>query len=190
MKGGYALVDGKGIDIGSVSSGSAAGLNARLSAVVNGGKMVQLLGVVNGSATVSPVPAILEPGSSGSVKVEIGSVLVTVTSADKITYSSLVPPASSGYSATTDDLFTSAYLAALPASATVHVIPAAHTQGRTFSLNLGTKVVFMDFSGYSGTVSVTCTGFTSQGSKKYKVTGAISPWIQSETLTAITINED
>lgn len=181
MKGGYVLVNGTGIDIGSVSSGSAAGLNSRLSAVAHGGKMVQLLGVLNGSATVSPVPVILEPGSSGSVKLEIGSVLVTVTSADIITYSSLIPPASSGYSATTDDLFTSAYLAALPASATVQVIPTSHTQGRTFSLNLGTKIVFLDFSAYTGTVSVTCTGFTSQGSKKYKVTEAISPWIQTET---------
>ena len=59
-----------------------------------------------------------------------------------------------------------------------------------YSLNLGTKVIYLDFSGYTGTVSITCTGFTSQGNKVYKVTGAISPWIQSESATAITINED
>lgn len=102
----------------------------------------------------------------------------------------MTPQPTPTITATTDELFVQSYLDALADGATVVVTPKARTQGETYSLDLGTKTIHLDFTGYTGDVSVTCTGFTSEGNKLYKVTGAITPWIQSESATAITINED
>ena len=198
MKGGYVMVDGRGVNInlGSGSSGSAAGLNADLAMVVNGGKMVIVENLKKGTAALTPAAAMVQSGTSGAMTVQIDKYLVTVTAADKYTVEDLNPPAPdppAGLSATTDQLFVQTYLNGLADGATVQVIPAAHSQGRMFSLNVGSKSVILDFSAYTGSVSISCSGFTPQaplGSKKWTVTGSISPWIQTESLTAITIAED
>lgn len=94
-------------------------------------------------------------------------------------------------SATTDEFFVQSYIDALSDGDTVVITPEAHSGGnRMFSLSLGAKTVYLDLSAYTGGVSISCTGFTSQGNGVWAVTGTIYPWIQSESATAITIAED
>lgn len=87
MKGGYVLVDGRSVNLnlGSGSSGSAAGLNADLTKVVNGGKMVIVQNLKKGTADVSPSPATVQAGTSGAMIFAVGAKTVTVTTADKYT---------------------------------------------------------------------------------------------------------
>lgn len=89
-----------------------------------------------------------------------------------------------------DEIFTADFIQTLTDGETVKVNPVNREGSKILSGNFTGKTVNLDFSEYSGNVSINCTGFTDKGGKIYSVTGTVSPWIQSETLTTITIIED
>ena len=192
MKSGYQIVDAGGLKVAITTAQTIPGLNAAFTKAFACGKSVLLCNFRFNAATPStPAFVTVRPatGSAGTMRAQLDNYLIEVTTADRATCSDLIPDEPVTITATTDQLFAQAYLDGLADGATVRVIPAAHSQGRTFSLNLGAKSVYMDFSAYT-TASVNCTGFVSQGNKVWKVSGSISPWIQTETLTTITISED
>ena len=87
MKGGYVMVDGRGVNInlGSGSSGSAAGLNSDLAKVVNGGKMVIVENLKKGTAALTPAAVMVQSGTSGAMIFLVAQKTITVTTADKYT---------------------------------------------------------------------------------------------------------
>ena len=82
MKGGYALIDCTGLDLGNL--GTVSGLYAKAKAAVESGKRVVLHGVVNGEQAFGDMPGFGGVESESSVFISFFPVTIHINSSDEV----------------------------------------------------------------------------------------------------------
>lgn len=83
MKGGYALVDFSGVDLGDL--GTVSGIYERTKAAINSGKPLVLSGIVNGTQDFSSIVAFGGVESASSVFVSFFPVTLHISNEDAVT---------------------------------------------------------------------------------------------------------
>lgn len=87
---GYILIDLSGIDLAAESAATVAGTHAELSEAISTNKPIIVEGLVNGTTVISPVSVLVYTDTNG-IEVEFNTTKITVSSADSVTISSLIP---------------------------------------------------------------------------------------------------
>lgn len=87
---GYILIDLSGIDLAAESAATIAGTHAKLSEAISTNKPIIVEGLVNGTTAISPVSVLVYTDTYG-IEVEFNTTKITVSSADSVTISSLIP---------------------------------------------------------------------------------------------------
>jgi hypothetical protein len=87
---GYILIDLSGIDLAAESAATVAGTHAKLSEAISTNKPIIVEGLVNGTTVISPVSVLVYTDTYG-IEVEFNTTKITVSSADSVSISSLIP---------------------------------------------------------------------------------------------------
>jgi archaellin len=87
---GYILIDLAGIDLSAESAATVAGSYAKLSEAIATNKPIIIEGLVNDDTAISPVSVLIYTDTDG-IEVEFNTTKITVSSADSVTISSLIP---------------------------------------------------------------------------------------------------
>ena len=101
---GYILIDLSGIDLAAESAATVAGTYAKLSEAISTNKrqnvkvfrnnililQAKIEGLINDDIAISPVSVLIYTDASG-IEVEFNTTKITVSSADSVTISTLIP---------------------------------------------------------------------------------------------------
>ena len=87
---GYILIDLSGIDLAAESADTVAGTYAKLSEAISTNKPIIIEGLINDDIAISPVSVLVYTDTYG-IEVEFNTTKITVSSADSVTISSLIP---------------------------------------------------------------------------------------------------
>lgn len=82
--GGYALLDGTGIDLTDATKQTVTGIYSKAAQAYKSGKMVQLINTVNTAGVVSPIPVMVQVVSTAYV-LSAGPYVITIGSDDGAT---------------------------------------------------------------------------------------------------------
>lgn len=91
MKGGYALIDCKGLNLLSDSSQTVSGLFARLGKAIKDNKPVYAANCKWGTNPITPIPVLVNDDGSGSHICTSSTLQIWVASDDSVTIVNMAP---------------------------------------------------------------------------------------------------